>query len=110
MEQQQIMQTASATAPGLPEYKLGSMCVAVSYGRVRGRARNYRYYEPVVYEAKALKDGTLVWILAYACGHARRSYRLAAQDAEAVAVRLDCEMLGHVRQYNRVDPVLGVAL
>jgi hypothetical protein len=56
--------------------------VTVSYGRVRGRARRYRYFEPAVYTAHVTRDGRKLWKLADLTHcRARRSYRLAVQDA-----------------------------
>ena len=77
-------------------------CITVSYGRVRGTARNYRYYEPVIYRAKLLKNGLLVWVVDRACGHARRSPRLALQDAEVLAERYSLPYIEGVRQFREV--------
>ena len=59
------------------------LAVTVSYGRVRGKARNYPYFQPAIYKATRLKNGKIVWAYQYHLGRARRSPKLAAQDADA---------------------------
>ncbi len=77
-------------------------CVTVSYGRVRGKAKNYPYFEPAVYFAKRTKDGIVKWVLDYSCGGARRSARLAEQDARAIAAEKNIPFIFGVRQYHPV--------
>ena len=64
------------------------MFVTVSYGKVSGRARQYRYWQPAVYEkVNRKKDGLPVYKYLFHVGTARRSERLAYQDAIAISER-----------------------
>lgn len=77
-------------------------CVTVSYGKVKGKAREYQYWQPAVYEVKPLKDGTLVWRYKYHTGTARRSEKLATQDALNLAKEKGIEYRKGIRHLNRV--------
>jgi len=92
--------------------------VTVSYGRVRGRARNYQYWEPAIYQLGFRKNGKAVWLLDHLTNYrARRSYTLAEQDAKQYAQDNSLEYLSEVRQYQDATPydtqvrpdVVGVA-
>jgi hypothetical protein len=61
-------------------------CVTVSYGQVKGRARQYRYWQPARYTIHTTHDGRRIWKYACHLGVARRSERLARQDARRYAV------------------------
>jgi hypothetical protein len=78
-------------------------CVTVSYGRVRGRARKWRYWEPAIYHEYQLKDGRIVWKLERACGGARRSERLAENDAHEVAKAENIPFLDGIRHGHTID-------
>jgi hypothetical protein len=79
-------------------------CITVSYGRVSGKAKLYRYWEPAIYIASTRKrDGKLVWKLDYACGNARRSERLAKMDALEIAERMRIPFVEGVRQGREVE-------
>jgi len=59
-----------------------NICITVSYGLVYGEAKKYTYYQPAKYMVTQLKTKpVLVWKYCYHIGRARRSYRLAEQDA-----------------------------
>jgi hypothetical protein len=77
-------------------------CVTVSYGQVKGNAKHYRYYQPAVYEAAARKDGIMTWRHVEHRSTARRSTRLAEQDARALAADLGVMFLDGVRQNQAV--------
>lgn len=73
-------------------------CITVSYGRVRGRARRFQYWQPAVYREGRTKSGKLVWKLHSLPDFvARRSYRLAEQDAKAWGVGIGLPYFEHIR-------------
>lgn len=78
-------------------------CVTVSYGQVRGKAKQYPYFQPAVYETATRKDGTAVWKYLHHAGEAHRSASLAEADAKDLADRLGVPYLPDVRQYVRVE-------
>jgi len=82
---------------------MANYIVTVSYGRVRGSARNYPYYQPAKYARHTTTDGRVVWKYVEHCGIARRSLKLAQQDALELAERLNCDFLDNVRQWNPVE-------
>ena len=56
-------------------------CVTISYGKVYGNARQYKYWQPALYRKTLLKNGTLKWRYVKHLGIARRSLDLAKKDA-----------------------------
>ncbi len=77
--------------------------VTVSYGKASGAARKYQYWQPAVYELEPLKDGTLVWRYRYHAGTARRSEKLATQDALALAKAKGFEYRTKIRNFNKLE-------
>jgi hypothetical protein len=78
-------------------------CITVSYGRVKGVAKQYRYVQACEYRTGTLQDGTVVWKLVGTCGIARRSDRLAELDAREVARERDCRFLAGIRHNAKVE-------
>lgn len=77
--------------------------VTVSYGLVSGKAKNYPYYQPALYEAVEIKSkGHLAWKKVKHLGSARRSRKIAEQDAKDFAQQYKC-YYGYARQYVKVD-------
>jgi hypothetical protein len=72
-------------------------CITLSYGLVRGAAKNYPYHQPARYESRVTRDGRTVWSYVGHCGLARRSSRLAIRDAQALAASLGIEYRDYVR-------------
>ncbi len=82
-------------------------CVTVSYGQVKGRAKNYRYYQAAKYVCGKRADGKPIWQYVAHLGTARRSFRLALADALEQAESLQCDFIAGIRRYNpaRVEGV-----
>lgn len=76
--------------------------VTVSYGRVKGKAKSYPYYQPCIYREYTKKNGEKVWKLYRVLGIARRSYKLAEMDALDFCDEYDCEYRRGIRQWNKV--------
>jgi hypothetical protein len=72
-------------------------CVTVSYGIVRGKAKQYQYYQAAIYRAVPRKDGILTWRHLYHTGTARRSAKLAEQDAMEIALEKGYPYVPNVR-------------
>lgn len=86
-------------------------CVTVSYGRVRGRAKNYPYHQPAEYRMKSLSSGRVVWEYVGHLGTARRSLRLAEEDAKAYARSNKLLFIPGVRHNQQVSAyALGESL
>ena len=79
-------------------------CVTVSYGQVTGKARDYQYWQPALYRHHTAKDGRLLWKYVNHWGTARRSERLALQDAKELADDEGLEYLANIRQWTPVKP------
>jgi hypothetical protein len=86
-----------------------TVCITVSYGRVKGVAKQYRYVQACEYRTGILRDGTRVWKLVGTCGIARRSDRLAEDDAREVARERDCRFLVGVRHNAKVETEVSVS-
>lgn len=78
-------------------------CVTVSYGRVRGKARNYPYFQPCIYGEHITKDNRKVWKLNRVLGIARRSANLAKKDALEIAKNRNIPFINGIRQWNIID-------
>lgn len=74
--------------------------VTISYGKVRGKANNYPYFQPALYEKKKLKNGKIVWSYVCHLGTARRSIKLAERDAINFASERNCSFQPKVRHLN----------
>ena len=55
--------------------------ITVSYGQVKGRAKQYPYYQPAIYEPRSRKDGVVTWRYVKHVGTPRRYVTLAERDA-----------------------------
>lgn len=77
--------------------------ITVSYGQVRGSARNYPYYQPAKYIRHTTSDGRTVWKYVEHCGTARRSPKLAEQDARFMAKLLGCDYLDNIRNWKPIE-------
>jgi hypothetical protein len=80
----------------------GTECVTTSYGKVRGAARRYQYFQPATYVASRLASGELVWRYAGHVCRARRNWRLTNQDAATYAEQHNILLLGGIRQWSRI--------
>lgn len=78
-------------------------CITVSYGRVRGRAAQYPYFQPAVYRLHTTRDGRKLWRYSHHAGTARRSHRLANLDTAALAQSLGIPVIPGVRHWSRAD-------
>lgn len=78
-------------------------CITISYGRVRGTAKNYTYHQPCIYEEYITKDGRKVWKLHSVVGIARRSFRLAKEDAKKIAYEEKIPYLSGIRQWRSIS-------
>lgn len=76
-------------------------CITVSYGRVRGKAAQYPYFQPCRYVAHRRRDGVMVWTLDAVLATPRRSTRLATEDAMSYVTE-DCPFVAGVRQWAKV--------
>ena len=56
--------------------------ITTSYGKVRGKAKNYPYFQAALYTDKQLKNGRYVWFYVCHLGRAYRSIRLATIAAK----------------------------
>lgn len=72
-------------------------CITISYGKVKGKAKEYRYIQPALYEAKHRKDGVLTWRYLHHLGIARRSDKLAEKDAQEFANEYKIPLLKGIR-------------
>lgn len=76
-------------------------CLSVGYGRVRGAARGYRYFQPILYERHEQKNGRIVWkYVEHLPIKARRSYNLAVADAIREAKERGVEYKEGVKHLN----------
>jgi len=75
-------------------------CVTVSYGKVKGKAKQYQYRQPARYERKKLKNGKTVWAYVGHMGTARRSPDLATKDARRIAEENNLLFVRGVRHNN----------
>lgn len=66
--------------PDLPLVKV----ISVTWANVRGKAKLYPYWEPVVYGLRERQDGTLVLRMEARPLRARRSRKLAESDARGL--------------------------
>lgn len=64
--------------------------VSVTYGSVVGKARNYPYFQPALYKLHICQDGKIVWRHVAHLGIARRSRKLALQDAIKEGEKYKC--------------------
>lgn len=73
-------------------------CVTVSYGKVKGEAAKYPYWQPALYETQARKsDGVVTWRYVCHLGRARRAHHLATQDAKEHAIARSLPLFDDVR-------------
>jgi hypothetical protein len=80
------------------------LAVAVSYGEVRGKAKEYPYFQPTLYRARARKrDGIPTWRHIRHLGVARRSRNLAEKDARDFSEELNATLLPGIRHGSPVD-------
>lgn len=86
----------------LTAIKEGTECVTTSYGKVRGSAKQWPYFQPATYIACRLADGTLAWRYAGHVARARRSRDLADRDANDYARSHGILALGGIRQWSRI--------
>lgn len=84
------------------EIKVGDRCVTQTYGKVKGTAAQYPYFQPAIYEVAQLKSGSLVWKYVNHIGTARRSVLLAIEDAKAYAAEIGCQYIPEVRQWKAI--------
>lgn len=75
--------------------------VTYSHAIVRGKAKKYRYTEPLVAGISSLKDGRLVYKTIDRPYRARRSDALAIKDAKALANELNVPFLGWGSLHNK---------
>lgn len=78
-------------------------CVTVSYGKVKGRAKQFPYWQPAIYKTYQNKEGKLVWRYVQHVGTARRSPKLAKKDALEIANKHSYIYLDGVRQWRPVE-------
>ena len=77
--------------------------ITVSYGKVSGKAKNYPYFQSALYEPSYIKSRDhFAYKLVGHLGTARRSYKLAKQDAENYAKERNCLFKEGIRQYMKV--------
>ena len=74
-------------------------CVTVSYGLVRGTAKQWRYHQPAVYRVVETKAGNLQWRYIRHAGTARRSYKLAERDAMKLAWKMGIPFVHGIRNH-----------
>lgn len=77
-------------------------CVTTSYGKVSGKAAQYRYWQPAIYETTTTKAGTEIWAYVRHEGTARRSPNKAEQEARDLAASLGLPYVANVRHNARV--------
>lgn len=77
--------------------------ITISYGRVRGKAKNYPYFQPCMYEEYTTKDGRKVWKLSKVLGRARRSIRLAEKDALSYCKEYNVLYKSGIRQWKEIE-------
>jgi hypothetical protein len=77
----------------------------VSYGKVKGSASRWPYFQAALYETRARKDGVVTW--RYLSHHAtpRRSPQLAEADARTLATEHGIPFLAEIRHNKIVEPV-----
>jgi hypothetical protein len=85
-------------------------CVTIGNGRVKGKAKKYPYYQACEYEAVARKsDGKMTWRFLNTRAVARRSIRLAEQDAREYGAANGIPYLPGVRQNDPVAVAVEAA-
>ena len=82
-------------------------CITTSYGKVCGRAAQYPYWQPARYKTHVTKDGRLIWKYLGHVGKARRSIRLATQDAIMLSTR-ECPYIPRVRNNKPVAKITAL--
>ncbi len=81
----------------------GTECVTTSYGKVRGSASRWPYFQPATYIACRLANGKLVWRYAGHVCRARRSRNLADRDAIEYGASHGILVLGGIRQWSQIE-------
>ena len=71
--------------------------ITVGYGQVKGKAKEYPYLQPILYEVKARRDGVLTWRHVKHFGTPRRSNKLATRDAQLLAEQMGVSFLPKIR-------------
>lgn len=74
-------------------------CITVSYGQVKGKARDYPYFQPAIYESYTTKDGRKLWKYIKHIGVARRSVKLCEKDTVDLSRKLDLLYIKKVRHW-----------
>lgn len=75
-------------------------CVRVSSAKARGSAKAYRYWGAARYEIRLGRDGAPICVAQERASSDRRSYRLAKEDAEAIAI---AEQRYRIQTIGRID-------
>jgi hypothetical protein len=80
-----------------------NQCVTVSYGRVYGKAKNYPYYQPCIYEEYITQKNEKKWKLKQVRGAARRSFSFALREAVIISQKENIPFLSGIRQWTKVN-------
>jgi hypothetical protein len=75
----------------------------VSYGKVKGSASRWPYFQAALYETRARKDGVVTWRYVAHYGSARRSPQLAEHDARTLATENGIPFLTEIRHNKIVE-------
>jgi hypothetical protein len=78
-------------------------CVTVTYGRVKGSAKKYPYYQAATYYEHVTKDGRSVWWLENVIAGTFRSRDLAVKHAKDKAVEHGIPYLENIRQNTPIS-------
>jgi hypothetical protein len=78
-------------------------CVTVSYGRVKGKAKQFAYHQPCLYQEYQTKSGSRVWKLVQPLGRARRSRKLAIEDASYFCHECEVPYIENIRQWRAIE-------
>jgi len=80
------------------------MYITVSYGKVVGKARQYQYWQPALYEHYVTKEGNSIFKYVQHIGVARRSAKLAKLDAKRLAEEYEYIFVeNHIRNNTPMD-------
>ena len=85
---------------------MNNQCLTVSYGRVRGIAKNYPYHQPCIYEEYIIQTGEnkgkKVWKLVRTAGPARRSLNIVYRDVKNLSKQLNIPFIEGIRQWKEI--------
>ena len=77
-------------------------CYTVSYGKVRGKAKQYPYYQTAMYQQYVTKDCRCIWKYIRHCDRAYRSYNKAEKLTKILSLQDNIPYIQGIRNNTEV--------